>query len=73
MGERCSDGIKEEALERVIVQGAKCIRYVKPVMRRVKVAIKPFVLVTCAVEDVLPCVEQEAVAVREVNQTGRLP
>jgi hypothetical protein len=54
-----TDGIKQEAFKGMVVQCTKCIGYVKSVVDGMEVPIEPLVYVHAAVEEVLPCINDE--------------
>ena len=54
-----ANSVEYESLERVVVERAKCIRDVQPVMHGVELLVEPAVRVHRAVEEVLPCVDNE--------------
>ena len=58
--ECCANAVKEEALERVIVESAEGIRDVKTVVCLMELLVKPLVDMEQAVKEVLPGVDDEA-------------
>lgn len=60
LGERSTQRVEEEALEGVVVESAERVRDVESVVYRVKVLVEEFVDVHGTMEEILPCVHDEA-------------